>query len=180
MNSTDALQIFIDIMKFIIPAVLVFIIAYTLISKFLGNQMEKMKLEQRMKVQNDLIPIKLQAYERLVLYLERISLQHLIRTHNSSGISATALKAVMINSINMEYNHNLSQQIYVSQQAWTLVKVVKEEVIVHINVAYANLKEGATGIELSKLILDRLMETETLPTQKGIDFIKAEVQLVFG
>lgn len=180
MNSNDALGIFLDIMKFVIPSVLVFVIAYSLISKFLNSQMEKMRMEQRMKVQNELIPIKLQAYERLVLFLERISLQYLIRSHNVAGISATALKTLMINSVNQEYNHNLSQQIYVSKQAWSLVKVVKEEVIVHINVAYANLKEGATGVELSKIIVERLMETETLPTQKGIDFIKAEVQLIFG
>ena len=86
----------------------------------------------------------------------------------------------MIAIVNQEFNHNLSQQIYVSTQAWTMVKIVKEEVIVMINVAYRNLNEGASGIELSKVIVERLMETETEPTQKAIDFLKTEVQLIFG
>ena len=178
--DNNALNIFLDIMKFVIPSILVFIIAYTMIGKFLGQQMDKMKLEYRMQMSNDLIPIKLQAYERIVLFLERISLQYLIKTHNSKDISATALKSLMIGVVNQEYNHNLSQQIYVSSQAWTMVKIVKEEVIAITNVAYGNLKEGATGVDLCKLIVERLMETEEEPTQKGIDFLKAEVQLIFG
>jgi len=178
--DNSALNIFLDIMKFVIPALLVFIIAYTMIGKFLGQQMDKMKLEYRMQMKNDLIPIKLQAYERIVLFLERISLQYLIKTHNTKDISATALKSLMIAVVNQEYNHNLSQQIYVSSQAWTMVKIVKEEVIAIINVAYGNLKEGASGVDLSKLIVERLMETEEEPTQKGIDFLKREVQLIFG
>ena len=71
--DNSALNIFLDIMKFVIPALLVFIIAYTMIGKFLGQRMDKMKLEYRMQMKNDLIPIKLQAYERIVLFLERIS-----------------------------------------------------------------------------------------------------------
>jgi hypothetical protein len=178
--NNEGLNILVDIMKFVIPSVLIFIIVYTLVGKFLGQQMDKMRMEYRMQMKSDLIPIKLQAYERVVLFLERISLQFLIKSHNTKDISATALKSLMIGVINQEYNHNLSQQIYISGQGWTMVKIVKEEVIAVINIAYSNLNEGATGIDLSKLIVERLMETEEQPTQKGINFLKSEVQLFFG
>ena len=180
MNSTDALTIFLDIMKAVLPAVLVIIVAYSMLSKFINSGLEKMRMEQRFKTSSSVVPIKLQAYERLVLFLERNSLQALIREHNSPNVSATALRSLMISVLNQEYNHNLSQQIYVSSQAWSMLKVVKEEIIVFINNAYNGLKENATGVDLSKAILDLLMEREYEPSQKAIAFLKEEVKIIFG
>jgi hypothetical protein len=180
MNSTDALSVFIDVLKFVIPAVLVFIIAYSLLNKFMNENMNRLRIEQKKDEKDRLLPIKLQAYERMILFLERISLQNLIRSQNSSEISATALRFSMITAVSQEYSHNLSQQIYISNQAWAIIKVVKEEVLTTINQCYEGLDESAKGNDLSKAIIERLMASQNQPTQKAIDFLKAEVKLVFG
>lgn len=180
MNNNEVLNTFLEIMKFVIPSVLVFLIAYKLLHKFMNENMERLRIEHTRHQKDKLMPIKLQAYERMILFLERISLQYLIRSQNASDISATSLRFSMISAVNQEYAHNLSQQIYVSNQSWAIIKVVKEEVLTTINQCYEGLSESASGTDLSKAIVDRLVATQNQPTQKAIDFLKAEVKLVFG
>jgi histidinol dehydrogenase len=85
----------------------------------------------------------------------------------------------MESSVYQEYNHNLSQQIYISNQAWKIIKVVKEEVIQLIHTTSERLDNDATGVELSKAIIDRMIAENNIPTQKAIDFLKAEINLYF-
>lgn len=176
----DALSTIIEIVKFVLPALVVFFTAYFLLKNQSDENIAKLRLEVRQQSQNIISPIKLQAYERLVLFLERISPQQLILADNQPNISALALKHTMINHIQHEFNYNLSQQVYVSNQAWNVIRVVKEQVIALINNCAAGLPENATSTDLSKAIIERLMATGEQPTEKAINFLKAEVGLYFG
>ena len=124
-------------------------------------------------------PIKLQAYERLVILMERMTPNNLIFRVSQPGISASQLKIDLIHDINNEYNHNVSQQIYVSHQAWQMVRIVKEETINIINTAYSGLGHNAVGIDLSKAIFETLIQMEIMPTNKALDFLRKEFQLIF-
>jgi hypothetical protein len=95
-------------------------------------------------------------------------------------ISAFVLKHAMTNAVQQEFNHNLSQQIYISHQSWDVIKVVKEQVVNLINQCAENIDPKANGVELSRAIIDRLVETHEQPTDKAIQILKAEVGIYFG
>ncbi len=180
MNAAD----FLEILKYVLPSVVMLGGVYMVIKTFLENENDRRKLEvnkalvfEQRKVS---LPIRLQAYERLVLFLERISPSNLIMRVNKPGMTATQLKSELISTINDEYTHNLSQQIYVSIQSWTLLKAVKEELINVINTTYAQLDhQHATGLDLAKAIFEVIIRKDDVPTQKAVDFLKRELKIVF-
>lgn len=176
----DSVQFFLDILKYVLPSVVVFFTAYFLLKNQSEENLAKLRMDMQRQNQSAITPIKLQAYERMTLFLERISPQQLILTLNQSGISAKLLKHQMINAVMQEYNYNLSQQIYISPQAWNVIKVVKEQVLALINQSAEKLPEHATSVDLSKAMIEQLMATGEQPTDKAIAFLKAEVGLFFG
>ena len=175
----DVWSVLIEIIKILIPAVIIFAVTYTLLNNFFKSEYNKRLLELRAKNQEMLTPIRLQAYERLVLLLERMSPNSLIMRVNKPGMSALQLKTELIATINDEFSHNLSQQVYVSIQGWTLVRAVKEKMIHIINATYTSLDQNATGLDLAKAIFEHLIKSEDIPTQTAIDFLKKELQIVF-
>ncbi len=172
--------LFLEITKYLIPALIVFVITYYQFKIFFDTEYEKRMMDLKSEQLKTMQPLRLQAYERCILLMERMSPESLvIRTHKP-GISASQLKVDLIADINSEYNHNLSQQLYVSSQAWQVIRVVKEEMINLINTAYSDLGPNSVGLDLSKTIFEYLIKIETLPTHKALTFLKKEFDLVFG
>ncbi len=101
--------------------------------------------------------IQLQAYERLALLVERIALPNVIARLNQSGIGARDMQLILTQSIRQEFEHNITQQIYVSSDAWTAVKNLKEQNMLVINQLASSLPANATGLDLNKLLLQFLM-----------------------
>lgn len=165
-----------DILKFIIPALVVFGVVYFMLDKFFTNERDIRYVQMRREQQGGLTPIRLQAYERVVLFLERISPGSLISRTHKNGMSAKMLQAELLKAIRTEFEHNLSQQIYVSKASWELVKNAKEEMIKLVNMAAINLAEDASGLQLGELILKVAMSQDRLPTHIAIDYLKDEVK----
>jgi len=105
-------------------------------------------------------PLQLQAYERLVMLSERISLPNLISRANQPGLNAREMQLLLLESIKQEYEYNLTQQIYVSPVAWEAVKNLKEQTMLIINQVSAALPPEATGIDLNKILLDVMMKQQ--------------------
>ncbi|MDI1234078.1 MAG: hypothetical protein PSX81_07345 [bacterium] len=173
------LQTLLDIIKYIIPSLVVFLVCYVIINKVMEDHTARLQLELRKTTASLLTPLKLQAYERMILFLERISPQNLIIQYNDGASSAQGLKYLMEASVNQEFSHNLSQQIYISNQAWNIIRVVKEEVIQLLHTVYSSMEADANGVIYSKAIVDKMMQENRIPTQKAIDFLKAEINLYF-
>lgn len=108
-----------------------------LVKAFVVNEQKKTILEiqkiSQAETRKVVTPLQLQAYERLVLYLERMKYDNLILRCYEPGMSARLLKDVMIKNIRDEYEHNLSQQLYISTQAWAMIRNAKEESINILN-----------------------------------------------
>lgn len=175
----DSLTIFIDVFKFLLPAVVVFLVSYFTLKKMLDNHYEQRLLEFRQQNRKSMLPAKIQAYERLTIYLERINPSNLLVRTSQPTAPATVFRGTLINAINDEYNHNLAQQLYVSPQSWQVIKAVKEEMIRIINESLAKLDSNATGVDLSKAILEEILRREEVPTDKAINFLKKEFKLIF-
>ncbi len=173
------MDIFFDILKLILPAIIVFLTAFFTIKKFLDNEQKKRLVNLRKDGQTVITPIRLQAYERVTMFLERISPLALVNSVNKQGMSARMLQAGMLSTIRDEFNHNLSQQVYMSNEAWLLVKKSKEEMIKMINVTLYKVGDSASGSDLSKVILQIAMKMDKLPTEIAIDFLKAELRKLF-
>jgi hypothetical protein len=131
-----------------------------LLASFLGYlfwQQRKSSKEQSEK-DNSTRALRLQAYERLALLVDRIALPNLISRINQTGASARDMQVLLTHSIREEFDYNITQQIYVTADAWTAVKNLKEQNMLVINQLASALPPHATGMDLNKLLLEYLMK----------------------
>lgn len=117
------------------------------------------KQERQNKPVKEKNPLQLQAYERLTLFAERIKLENLISRLYVNGMSARDMQAALQLSIKDEYEHNITQQIYVNPDIWTAVTKMKEQNLFIINQLAAMLPSNANAMDLNKRILDLVMNT---------------------
>ncbi len=147
------------------------------------NQQLKQVLET-VKEENsnsyDATPVRLQAYERLLLLLERIGVNNLVMRVYQENMSAEQLRNELQRSIRNEFDHNLTQQLYISEEAWDLISKAKEEMVKFINTETDKLEEGATALDLSKALFDRASQVETMPTTAAAEYLKQEARQLFG
>ena len=164
-----------DILKITIPALIVFFTAWVLLRNMIRNDQDKRRQELILQNSRTVTPIKLQAYERIVLFLERISFESLLVRVSSPEMTANQLHSALLNTIRSEFEHNLSQQIYMSQKAWEVVKNARSSMVKIINTEAEKLPENATAMFLSKQLLEKVMELEQEPTRAAIDYLKGEI-----
>ncbi|HHJ09675.1 MAG TPA: hypothetical protein ENK25_02135 [Bacteroidetes bacterium] len=168
-----------EILKYTLPALIVFLAVYFVLREMVRSQDKEHKMEIILENQRLITPVKLQAYERLILFLERISLESLIMRVNRPGMTTQQLHREMLQAIRSEYEHNLSQQLYISPNAWEVIKNARANMLKIINTMYEKFKPDAPALEYSKSLMEELMEMEKQPTQAAIEFLKAEVNRIF-
>lgn len=112
--------------------------------------------------------LQLSAYERLILLTDRIALPNLIQRVGVPGISSRDMQALLTQSIRQEFEHNITQQIYVSEEAWTVVRDYKEQNLLIINQISSFLPENATGADLSRALLDLLVQNPKASLQNVV------------
>ena len=145
--------------------------AFYLVKPFLERDEKIQLLEFRKSVSKQTLPLRLQAYERLVLFIERVNPANMLIRLNATAYSAHELYSLIIEDIRGEYQHNITQQIYVSSRAWSVIKHVKDDTLGIVNNAVKSLPETATGLELSKTILGYLSRLEDNPYEIGAAFV---------
>ena len=158
-----------------IPALIVLFTTWIILRNMIKNDQDKRRQELILQNSRTVTPIKLQAYERIVLFLERISLESLLVRVSSPDMTVPQLHTVMLNTIRSEFEHNLSQQIYMSPQAWEVVRNARSNMIKIINSEVEKLPADSSGMSLSKRLLEKIMELEKEPTRAAIDYVKNEI-----
>ena len=103
-------------------------------------------------------PLKLAAYERLTLLADRISLPNLISRSNQPGLNVREMQNLLVQTVRQEFDHNITQQIYVSPEAWDAIRNLKEQNLLIINQVASFLPENATGQDLNKALLEMVMQ----------------------
>jgi hypothetical protein len=169
------MEAFKEVLLITIPALLVCLTAWLILNNLFRNDQERRKQELLLGNSKTVTPIRLQAYERIVLFLERISLESMIVRVSSPDISAAQLHSALLSAIRSEFEHNLSQQIYMSPQAWEVVKSARTNMIKIINTEAEKMAPNSAGLALCKRLLESVMEMDKEPTRVAIEFIKAEV-----
>lgn len=169
-----------EILKYVLPSLIVFVTAYYILYTFLKNQTILQQIKYKEKALDQTLPLRLQAYERISLLIERISPTSMIPRVKVSQMSANELQVALLNNIRQEYEYNLTQQIYVSSQLWNLVTNLKEETVNMIANISANLPEGATANEFGRQIFQSMLNTKGgFPTNKILDVLKEEVKELY-
>ncbi|MFC2136888.1 hypothetical protein ACFLTE_01810 [Bacteroidota bacterium] len=174
--KTETMEI-LEVLKYTLPALIVFFTAYLLLRSYLKNDEKRRRHELKVANLGKITPVKLQAYERIVLFLERISPETLILRLNEPNITSSQFQENMLISIRAEFEHNLSQQIYISNKAWEVVKSAKSNIIKIINNSAEKVKPDSLSFELSKVILESMMEVNKSPTGVAIEFLKQEMEI---
>lgn len=173
------MEIVYDLLKITLPAGLVLYAVYLVIRSFLQKQLEEYKFSISQKNQEIVLPIRLQAYERVCLLLERISPGNIIPRLNENGMGARQFQADLIAEIRNEFNHNLSQQVYLTEDAWAYVSGSIEQLISMINEAGNQLNAEATSLDLARLIFEKSMQQESDSIKNALSVVKREIQQLF-
>jgi hypothetical protein len=112
---------------------------------------------QSSKENSQIISLQLQAYERLVLLCDRVSIPNLVSRTNEPGMTAREMQFVLINTVKQEFEHNTTQQIYVSQLAWNAVQNLRDQSLLIINQISNVLPPDAKANDLNKQLLEVIM-----------------------
>lgn len=140
---------------------------------------EKQKWDIKSKNTEITLPLRLQAYERMCLFLERITPGNLLIRLVASAENAQQLQALLLHEIREEYNHNLAQQIYMSNDAWEQVNNAMNEIVSIVNQASASVTPEAPASDLAKKVLAQIIDREVQPSAYALKFLKSEVQTIF-
>ncbi len=170
---------FVELIKILGPAGLVLYLAFLLVRSFLQKQLGEIQLQVSQKNQEVVLPIRLQAYERICLLLERVSVNNLVTRLNNSEYTAKQLQNVLVSEIREEFNHNLSQQVYMSDEAWSKVSNAIESNVSLINEAGESMTAEDHSLSLAKKIFELDMAKESDPIQSALFFVKDEIRSVF-
>jgi len=160
------------------PALVVGLLAYYFFNAFIKNEDGRRRFLLQKDSQADTLPVRLQAYERLTLFLERIKPSQLLIRIKPENEDKSSYAQQLVFSIDQEFEHNLSQQIYMSDELWNIIKSAKNGTIQLIR-QQANGNEITSANELREAILTELME-RTAPSLVALEYLKKEIKEVLG
>jgi len=152
MNLSEAM-----VQNIILAAIFMFFVAMAwLIGEFRGMKDE---IKERLGINNEVLKLKLQAYERLTVFAERAALKNLVARTPSSGLTVLDLQLSLLDILRTEYDYNVSQQIYITPEMWKAISNLKDQNIFIINQLAATLSAQDNAIELSKRIMEYVSTT---------------------
>lgn len=143
---------------------------------FWENENKKRESEQKIENAKITIPLRIQAYERLVLLLERIKPESMLLRVMTPQMTAGLLHQELLITVRAEFEHNLSQQIYVSQESWNAVKLAKDSLVRLINEEAAKIAAGAPATNLSEAILTQMITQQINPIQNALSILKKDAE----
>jgi len=168
-----------EILKYILPSVVVLIATTMIVNKFLVKEIERKQLSIFAQNSDSAMKLRLQAYERLTIFVERMNAKSLISRYYVQQATAQDVQIAMVQGIRSEYEHNLSQQLYVSHEVWQTITTVMEQEITMINRIGASCEMGASATEFIKKISEYIVNTEsTIPTDIALETLNKEAKRI--
>lgn len=172
------MELLFETIKYILPAALV-LLAVWLVNK----QHEKnAKVQQAGLIKAEIVrqqlPVKLNALERAVLYLDRIRPENLILRAPVGGLSAAEAHQELIANVRSEYEHNMAQQLYISPEAWQLLLGARDEVLTLLNTIRSEMKDEDSGITYAKMVLERGDQLPPPSIQNAMIAVKREASVL--
>lgn len=157
-------------------------VMYLLVKRYFDNEQKErllqMKIDERRETLKVVTPIRLQAYERMALFLERISPDSLVLRCYQPGMDLKLLQGVMTKNIRDEWEHNLSQQVYLAPGTWARIREAKDEMVNLVNSSAVTLTDTDDPTRLAASIF--ASAAKHLPTDKALEELHKEINELFG
>ena len=163
----------IELLAYTLPALITGIIAYYFFNAHLKNEEGRRRYLLQKELQKEALPLRLQAYERMALFLERINPAKLLIRIAPFSDDKNAYENFLIQQIEQEFEHNLTQQIYLSEDCWTVITTAKNSIIQNIRKATMSEKVD-TSHKLREVILSNLLDKQS-PSYIAVSYLKTEV-----
>ena len=163
----------IEILAYSLPSLITGGVAYYLFDAYFKDQQNTRRWLLQKENRKDTLPLRLQAYERMTLFMERINPSQLLVRISPISDDKTEYANYVIAQVEQEFEHNLAQQIYISDECWSIISTAKNATIQMIRLATKNEKV-ADANQLREVILGDLLD-KTAPSNAAVAFIKNEV-----
>lgn len=170
-------QKLVEFILFLFPAIITGGVAYMFFKRHTKNEEGRRRYLIQKEAQKTALPLRLQAYERMALFLERVNPSNLLLRVSPLSNDKSQYQQLLAASIEQEFEHNLAQQIYISDECWNVIKTAKSTTIQIIRTTASN-PEIADADKLREVILTSLLEKAS-PSETGMAFIKNEVSELF-
>ena len=165
------------ILGILIPALMVFVAVYYTFRQYHQQQLQLQLLQNRKVKDRIVLPMRLQAYERLILLCERIDFADLLLRLKTPDTSARELQSAMLITVQQEFEHNLTQQLYITPELWQVLLAAKTRTMDFIAEAGIDLKENASSEDYAQKLFQLVSNETSLPSQIGKRAIKTEASL---
>lgn len=168
----------IELLAFTLPAIVTGLVAFYYFKLHTENLEKERRFLLMKENQKDALPLRLQAYERMALFLERINPTKLLIRLTPISNDKNHYENYLIQNIEQEFEHNVTQQIYLSEECWTLITTAKNTIIQ--NIRKSNMSEKIDSAQkLRESILSDLLDQQA-PTALAVNYLKTEVALILG
>lgn len=173
------MELFLEIIKFTLPALIVFLATYFILKQYLESQLRLKSMEMRSRQNKTTLPMRLQSYERLSMLCERISIPNLVLRMRNDKMTVKELKIALMVSIRQEYEHNISQQIYVSENLWKIIVLARDEVTKMISYTADQFNPDDDAIAYGRALSQIWEGMEKNPIVTALIAIKKEAGILF-
>lgn len=159
-------------LAYAIPSIVTGAVAYFIFSGFIKQGNQEKKLELLAEKKKDSLPIRLQAYERMMLFCERINPVKLLLRVKPIGNNTQDYLQLLLASIDQEYDHNMVQQLYITDECWNVI-IASKAAVMNTLKQIANTSESA-GDFRENVLLE--YSKKTPQTDTAVAFLKNEVK----
>jgi len=173
------MEFFLDILKLTIPAVIVGSTAYLLLKSLLDERQRMDRALLRNDAQKITLPLRLSAYERLMLLCDRADIANTMLRVRMPNMKVRELRGVLLMAINQEFEHNVSQQLYVSDTLWQIIRIAKNNTLALVTLMAPELDPDAPAEALANALLQALDEQSITPLQTAILAVRTEAGQLF-
>ena len=170
----ELVETIIEAFAFLIAVAAVLAVIYMVVMKYFDSKRGDLERALHQEKMKQFLPIQMQAYERLILFLERIHPERLVFRVNKPGMTARLMHAEILKLVRDEFDHNLAQQLYISNEAWDAVVSAREESMKILTYAAEKTDASGTSLDFSSNILDTMEKLEKAPTDTAAKILKAE------
>ena len=166
----------IEVLKYTIPSLIVLLATWLVMYKLFKNEEQKRLWELKKLSQKEISPIRMRAYERLTLLLERTTPEHILVDMDLGNMTILQVQQRMMQTIRQEYEHNMSQQVYVSDEVWDLICAAKEQMIAFVNSMAQQIPAGSTALDYAKVLITAYSSNGETANDRALQALKDEAR----
>lgn len=172
-------ELLLDILKFTVPGFIVYLVVRNMLQQHFQHQRQMQAARMREEGKSTTLQLRLQAYERLTLFCQRIHIPNLLLRLSNDNMTVRDLRTALLLAIQQEFDHNITQQVYVSDQLWQIIQLARNQEVGIIDQVAENFDAAEPGRVYKRALLEYLSSQEQDPIEKALLAVKREAGTLF-